>query len=211
MNTVNKMNNRKLLIKVILGILLATMLAGSVGAETIKFNYDESLSWLIWPSSPEISLPGVVNITPYDFSRGSLNSVTINGRLWLTVSMSLRPELDEIGFGAAVMLAQVPEMGSPEVSVFTTGYMTPPYEQYFINTDDTYLEEKTIYTDFGRFVGADPFEISWLLYGVSPNNPMNLYGGVSLSIEYNVPEPSLMILLGISVLSLAGLKRWWKE
>jgi hypothetical protein len=26
-----------------------------------------------------------------------------------------------------------------------------------------------------------------------------------------VPEPSLMVLLGISVLSLAGLKRWWKE
>ncbi len=27
----------------------------------------------------------------------------------------------------------------------------------------------------------------------------------------SVPEPSLMVLLGISVLSLAGLKRWWKE
>jgi len=26
-----------------------------------------------------------------------------------------------------------------------------------------------------------------------------------------VPEPSLMVLLGISVLGLAGLKRWWKE
>jgi probable HAF family extracellular repeat protein len=26
-----------------------------------------------------------------------------------------------------------------------------------------------------------------------------------------VPEPSLMVLLGISVLSLAGLRRWWKE
>jgi len=26
-----------------------------------------------------------------------------------------------------------------------------------------------------------------------------------------VPEPCLMVLLGISVLSLAGLKKWWKE
>jgi hypothetical protein len=26
-----------------------------------------------------------------------------------------------------------------------------------------------------------------------------------------VPEPSLMVLLGISVISLVGLRRWWKE
>ena len=27
----------------------------------------------------------------------------------------------------------------------------------------------------------------------------------------NVPEPSLMVLLGISVMSIVGLRRWWRE
>jgi len=26
-----------------------------------------------------------------------------------------------------------------------------------------------------------------------------------------VPEPSIMVLLGISMMSLAGLRRWWKD
>lgn len=37
----------------------------------------------------------------------------------------------------------------------------------------------------------------------------HLYVGQPASVP--VPEPSLMVLLGISIMSLAGLKRWWKE
>ena len=35
--------------------------------------------------------------------------------------------------------------------------------------------------------------------------------GCFIAIPLPVPEPSLMVLLGISVMSLVGLKRWWKE
>jgi len=34
---------------------------------------------------------------------------------------------------------------------------------------------------------------------------------VSVQAITPVPEPSLMVLLGLSVLSIAGLRRWWKE
>lgn len=44
--------------------------------------------------------------------------------------------------------------------------------------------------------------------------PQNLYGR-NVHWEYNqvstpVPEPGTLILLGISVMSVVGLKRWWK-
>jgi hypothetical protein len=41
---------------------------------------------------------------------------------------------------------------------------------------------------------------------------IHIYGEITNVTEINpVPEPSLMVLLGISVMSLAGLRRWWKE
>jgi hypothetical protein len=36
----------------------------------------------------------------------------------------------------------------------------------------------------------------------------NYYGALA---SVSVPEHSLMVLLGISMMSVAGLRRWWKE
>jgi hypothetical protein len=36
-------------------------------------------------------------------------------------------------------------------------------------------------------------------------------GGNPGTLTVSTPEPSLMILLGIAVMSLVGLRRWWKE
>jgi hypothetical protein len=37
------------------------------------------------------------------------------------------------------------------------------------------------------------------------------YQEYAFNIEGSVPEPSLIVLLGISMMSVAGLRRWWRE
>ena len=77
-----------------------------------------------------------------------------------------------------------------------------------------------------EFISMDTY--LWDLYGITndwflgstfydPNyiripEDTVILGVRNLSISLTpVPEPSLMVLLGISVLSLAGLRKWWKE
>ena len=47
-----------------------------------------------------------------------------------------------------------------------------------------------------------PYQVASGLGSIFPVTP---------SEATSVPEPSLMVLLGISVMSLAGLRRWWRE
>jgi hypothetical protein len=57
------------------------------------------------------------------------------------------------------------------------------------------------------------FNISFYTVGSPPNaftSTMILSGDVTNS-PLPVPEPSLMVLLSIAVLSVAGLRMWWKE
>jgi hypothetical protein len=89
-------------------------------------------------------------------------------------------------------------------------------------------------TGLNVITGLDFMPKSGVLYGVgspiSPSGPqlftldptnaqVTFIGEINLNINaiefiqppVAVPEPSLMVLLGISVMSLVGLRRWWKE
>ena len=53
------------------------------------------------------------------------------------------------------------------------------------------------------YFGEDSFSTPGTYPNISSGNPGTL--------TVSTPEPSLMVLLGISIMSVAGLRKWWRE
>jgi len=60
--------------------------------------------------------------------------------------------------------------------------------------------------------GYEQWIVSKSIFYYSISGGSSVWGGTSrVQPGVAVPEPSLMVLLGISMMSVAGLRRWWKE
>jgi len=117
------------------------------------------------------------------------------------------PKSDSFSQGVSFYLP--PNDPSTPYLVYVIGNVYASNFSYLINTSASSqaavsvdpiirLDQET----FDNIYGKNSFRLSdYYRLEFSPNLP----------VSTAVPEPSLMVLLGISVLSLAGLKRLWKE
>jgi len=60
--------------------------------------------------------------------------------------------------------------------------------------------------------GLDPDNVTAFITVLTFTSPGSFTGTITpITVETTVPEPSLMVLLGISAMGLVGLKRWWRQ
>jgi hypothetical protein len=99
---------------------------------------------------------------------------------------------------------------SIEIDAYLFETSSPPYSVKIDANNIVILVEAQINNTLGTtqllLRSADPRGPNWWnLAGIGSNQ-----GLYEIKIA-TVPEPSLMVLLGISIASVVGLRRWWKD
>jgi hypothetical protein len=217
------------LLRMLLGILFATGLAGQAGAITTDpfyasgslsgYEYNDIYGYVA--SGPQSV---ALDITPFDTSLGKLNSVTMYAEVnatgslqaWyygettnLNYNLSNTLAVTEMGNTVASVTGSKPIVGDPE-SFFGAVYIFPLSANNYTITSIT--------SGFGRFqAGPDPFQVFLTLAGsASSDDPFmtdvyfNFDGNASLTYEYDytpVPLPGAVLLLGAGLGRLAMYRR----
>jgi hypothetical protein len=213
------MNTNQLFTKVMPGILLALALATSAKAETLSYYQAGSVS-----SSGSTYF--AFDITPFDSSLGTLNSVTLyaevnvsgSAQLWssdeyATLSVSFWNTLDAIA-----EMDWSPIVASYQAEDVPLWYYDYDYGEGYVQESGSGNEYAfgTIVTDFGRFLGADPFQIGLQLSGLASSTGsgdtlvFSYDGDARVSYDYDytpIPEPGTLLLVGFGLVGLAGLRR----
>jgi hypothetical protein len=215
------MNKSKFFVKVILGILLVSAPATTALAEVISY----------YLPSGQIYGATTFNfdITPFDTTLGTLNSVTMSAEVNVSGSAQLwsSDEFAVLYVNFLNTLDAAPEMGwSPTIASFVDSsplwYYDYDYSEGYVQLDgsDNIMLYNIITTDFGRFEGTAPFQIGLQLSGSAYSNStpgsyetlaFSYDGNATLMIDYDytptpVPEPATMMLLGFGLVGLVGTR-----
>jgi hypothetical protein len=173
----------------------------------------------------------VFDITPFDSSLGTLNNVTMYAEVNVSGTAQLwsLEEYSTLSYESSATLDPITEMGwDDNVASFNGSELL--YNPYYdlgweavliIPGSDNTAVLNTIYTDFGRFAGADLFQIGLTLAGEASSTGLYDYveftydGNATLSYEYDytpasIPEPAATLLLGIGLVGIAAFRRFKK-
>jgi hypothetical protein len=210
------MNKISVLKNAVLGLLVAMATSSSVLAETLSYFQVGQVY-----SSPPGSASFNFDITPFDSTLGTLNSVTMTAEVNVSGSAQLWSMDEEAVLTVQFLntLEAVPEMGWDEtVAVFEDSsplwYYDYDYQEGYVQLDgsgNSYTGPTTITSGFGRFGGSDPFAIVLQLSALVTSTEMgdilvsSYDGDARLTYEYDytpVPEPSSLALLGLAALAL---------
>jgi hypothetical protein len=198
-------------------VLVAGLLASPALADTLSY-YQFGQVY----SSPPGPTSFNFDITPFDATLGTLNSVTMTAEVNVSGSAQLwsSDEYAELSVSFSNTLGPVAEMGwDPTVANFANTSPLWYYDYDFLEgyvqlsgSGNYYSGPTTITSGFGRFAGPDFFSITLGLSGLVSSTGFgdtlvsSFDGDARLSYEYDftpVPEPatlSLLVLGGLAVL-----------
>jgi hypothetical protein len=222
----------KLLEKSLAGLVVAILLANVAGAAIVTGYASGNIYSNADPYDSPVSI--TLDITPFDTTLGTLNSVTMYAEVNVSGSTqiwSINQPTTTLTYDYSNTLF-VAEMGSTVASAAGSEVCDNPYwDEYaemfaiFPVSGNNYTVN-TITTDFGRFVaGPDPFQIVLTLAGSASSTWESTYddyvvfsydGNASVSYEYDytpaavVPEPTAIIiwsLLGALAITVGRRRR----
>jgi hypothetical protein len=165
------MYKNKLIMKAMMGILLVSTMAGSASANIID-------STILFQSLNSSTPTAAFTINPFDATLGTLNSVTMGVVLHVDGAAQLWTwgEFSTITYSATNTLDAVTEMGWGQTVATLAGSGIDYNNNY--DFDQSYglmlpvlkgtpakAGNTTITSNFGRFVGATPFDIGLTLAG----------------------------------------------